>query len=151
VTARAAGNTLAYSHRAPLREIGTLMQREDEHEHEHDQVEITSTLTDSSLMLHLRGPLDLRTAHQARPLLVQAVDALPPPALLVLDLRDLSHLAAIGVGILTGLADRCAQKGVTTHLVADPDSTIYRVLQIAEHTHRIPIFATLELALSTSP
>jgi anti-anti-sigma factor len=112
-------------------------------------IDVISELTDSALILHLRGELDLRTARTTGDALLAAADELPPPGLIVLDLTDLDFLAAIGVGILRGFADECAARGVRTHLVFEPGGTVHRVVEILGLGRDIPAYASLRQALRT--
>jgi anti-anti-sigma factor len=115
------------------------------------EVQITASLADSALVLSLRGEMDLRTARAAGDALLAAIADPATPGVVVLDLTGLKLLAAIGVGILRGFADHCAERGIRTHLVAEPDTPVHRVVEVLGLDHLIPSYSTLPQALASPP
>jgi anti-anti-sigma factor len=118
---------------------------------ENHEVQVTASLAGSALVLSLRGDMDLDTARAAGDALLAAVAELSTPGVVVLDLTGLELLAAIGVGILRGFADHCAERGIRTHLVSDPDTPVYRVVEVLGLGHVIPSYSTLPQALASPP
>ena len=114
-------------------------------------VEIVEIPTPAGLVLRLRGEIDLSSVDEAGRVLLDAGAALPPPALVVLDLTPVGFLSAVGLRALLRFADRCAERGVRTHLVSTSDGIVRRVLRVSDADERIPAFDTVEQALHAAP
>jgi anti-anti-sigma factor len=78
--------------------------------------------------------------------LLQACAELPPPHLVVLDLTDVSFFGAAAVHAIRQFAAATAGRGVRTHLVADPDGIVARVVTLAGLDDVLPTFTTLAQA-----
>jgi anti-anti-sigma factor len=107
-----------------------------------DHMTLAQTVTQQALVLRLTG--DLEHGAAARTLL-DASCSLPPPSLIVLDLRKLDLLSAAGVHMLEAFAQACQARDVRCRLVYTPHSAVARALTIAV---TIPRYEDLTAALA---
>lgn len=99
-------------------------------------------------MLRLSGVVDRSTSGDVMAALLDATATLPPPALVILDLRNLELLAGEGVRTLRLFADSGRMCGVHCRLLIEPGSIVARTLDIADPTRHLPRYADLQQALT---
>ena len=112
-----------------------------------DPVTASPAGTGAVLVVRLSGELDAAASAPAGAALLRAAGR-PAPDLVVLDLTDLLFFSAAAVHALDQLAAACAVRGIRTRLVADADGLVHRVIRLAELDRRIPVFASVELAVA---
>jgi len=102
----------------------------------------------AALVLRLRGDLDRPAAAQAGTDLRVATAALPPPALVVVDLTAVQFFSAAAVHALEGFAADCAGRGIRTRLVTEAGSIVHRILEFIEFSPHVPVFTSLDQAVT---
>lgn len=90
------------------------------------EMTLAPTVTRQALVLRLTGDLDHDAAAAT---LLEASAALPPPSLIVLDLRKLDLLTVAGVRVLEAFAQASEARAVHCHVLYTPDTTVARVLE----------------------
>lgn len=100
----------------------------------------------SALVLSVEGALDAASSHAAGESLRAAVEGLPPPSLVVVDLSTVGFFAAAGVHLLTEVANVCTRRGLRIRLVVAPDTVVARVVKIVS-LDGLPTYNTLADAL----
>jgi anti-anti-sigma factor len=113
------------------------------------QIGITRTDTDTALVLALSGEIDLATIDTVARELQRAASSVPPPPLVVLDLAGVSFLSVSALRMVHAFAGSCAERGVRTCVVADPDGLILRILDLIPNafTPRLRIYDSVPQAL----
>ncbi|MGI5127089.1 STAS domain-containing protein [Pseudonocardia sp. CA-107938] len=106
---------------------------------------VTPTVGGRAAVLTFRGVIDLATERAAVEAVQDAVSALPPPDVVVVDLTPVSHFSVKGIYLLRAVADTCARRGLRLRVVVDPDSITAVALRIGGPTD-VPIFDTVEAA-----
>lgn len=115
------------------------------------QVRIDPIATERALVLRLDGVLDPVEDTGAARTLAEATAALPPPAVVVLDLRELELLTANGARMLDAFAHSCRERGIRCRLLVDPADAGAEVLDAVDAEGRLPRFAKLAEALAEQP
>lgn len=110
-------------------------------------VTVSSADTGAVLVMRLSGGLDAAATAPAGAALLRA-SGRPAPDLVVLDLTNLLFFSAAAVYALDQFAAACALRGIRTRLVADIDGFVHCVIRLAELDRRIPVFASVELAVA---
>lgn len=110
-------------------------------------VEVTSA--EGAMILRLSGALD--GSRIDANVLLDAVAALPPRRLVVLDLRSLRHLTAYGARTLRTVAGSLMRRGAHCHLVLTPGSLSYDALALVGLVDLLPVSGTVEEALAGTP
>ncbi|TDP95076.1 anti-sigma factor antagonist [Labedaea rhizosphaerae] len=109
-------------------------------------VDITAVPTRDALVLRLTGELDAVTSPSCRTSLSAVVAELPPPSLVVLDLRDVPFCGAAGARALAEFSADCYGRAVRVCLVAQPDSAVARIIDLVGLRDRVPVVGDPELA-----
>jgi anti-anti-sigma factor len=112
-----------------------------------DRVGVTPHELGGAMVLGLSGELDFGNADWAGHVLRRSVAGPLPSLLVVLDLTEVGFLSAAGVHILYLFAAECAERGLRTRVVVEPDGIVERVARLAELDRRIPVFTQLSEAL----
>jgi anti-anti-sigma factor len=107
---------------------------------------ITASATPSAQIFTLTGALDLDTLDECAHILRASSRQLPPPRVIVLDLRSLQFVSAAGGRALQAFTDETRERGLTTRLVVDPTTFLSRVLDVLDLERRLARFPTLEAA-----
>jgi len=82
-----------------------------------------------SVVLRLRGELDMATAPRLRQAVQAALDADPLTSTLTVDLGGISFIDSTGIGVLVAAARR-AEKGDCSFVLRAPSPTVLKVLRI---------------------
>ncbi|WP_285750479.1 ANTAR domain-containing protein [Lentzea sp. NBRC 105346] len=106
-------------------------------------MKVTSAVAEQALVLRLSGVFEPDAAGT----LADATATLPPPALVVLDLRELEQLPAAGVRTLDAFVQSHLTRGVRCALVVEPVGAVACVLDTADPGGALPRYADLESAL----
>jgi anti-anti-sigma factor len=109
------------------------------------RVTVTAS-TGEAVVLTIDGALDAVSSSAAGESLREAVAALPPPSLVVVDLSTVGFFAAAGVHLLAEVANACTRRGLRMRLVVAPESVVARVVRIAR-LDDLPTYPTLAAAL----
>ncbi|HET9139249.1 ANTAR domain-containing protein [Actinophytocola sp.] len=109
---------------------------------------VDPTIAHEALMLRLSGAVDRSTAGDVMAALLDATARLTPPALVILDLRNLELLAGEGVRTLRQFADSGRVCGVHCRLLIEPGSIVARTLDFADPARQLPRYADLQQALT---
>ncbi|SEF20004.1 ANTAR domain-containing protein [Amycolatopsis pretoriensis] len=110
-------------------------------------VEVTPMDAEQALVLRLIGTLGPETASAALARLVDATVTLPPPHLVILDLRDVETLSAAGVRALGEFAAGRARAGVRSAVLLDPGALNARILRGALPGDTLPVHAGVDEAI----
>ncbi|GAB3147852.1 hypothetical protein GCM10027258_41920 [Amycolatopsis stemonae] len=86
----------------------------------HGGIEVLPVDAEQALVLEVSGTLDAATAETARGKLLDATVTLPPPRLVLLDLRDVDVISAAGVRALGEFAVTRARTGVRSAVLLEP-------------------------------
>ncbi len=111
-------------------------------------VTVEAATVQQALVLRMTGELTGATAPDTTRSLLAATDVLPPPSLVVLDMRELEVLWAGGLSAIRDLARTLGERGVRCHMVITPDSAVARTFDIAHPSVAIPRFTELPEALT---
>ncbi|MBV9312845.1 MAG: hypothetical protein JO100_03685 [Pseudonocardia sp.] len=113
------------------------------------EVTIIPLRTDQALVLALSDAAGNAASAEITRALRKATADVPPPALVVLDVRDVDVLAAHTAWMLVAFAQGSAERGIRCVLLLQPTNTVARtVLDSADPGTSVPRFATLEQALA---
>jgi len=112
-----------------------------------DPFTLTVERTDAALIAHAAGEIDLAAAAETSAELLAATARLPPPHLVVLDLTAVSFFNAAAAHAVRDFAAICADRGISTRLVADAESIAARVIALACLDATLPTYRTVEQAL----
>jgi anti-anti-sigma regulatory factor len=115
------------------------------------EVEVVPVTAEQAFVLRVSGTLNAGTAKMALSKLADATVVLPPPFLVVLDLRELELLSAAGARTLATFAAECAEQGVRAAVLLDPASVNARVLRSAVPAATLPVHASVDDAVSAVP
>lgn len=99
-------------------------------------------------IVRIEGELDVVTVDTCRADLDRVLAATDPPSMLVIDLRPLTILAAVGLHMLGELAVGLNGRGVTTVVAVHPGSLARRLLYMAGLDQR---FVVLDVPLQAVP
>ncbi|MGW5719963.1 ANTAR domain-containing protein [Amycolatopsis sp. NPDC003865] len=110
-------------------------------------VEVLPMDAEQALVLRLSGTLDAGTAPGALARLLDASATLPPPHLVILDLREVGTLGAAGVRALGQFAVRRARSGVRSAVLLDPGTLNARVLRSGLPGDTLPVHASVDEAI----
>ncbi|WP_410612456.1 ANTAR domain-containing protein [Amycolatopsis sp. lyj-109] len=113
--------------------------------------EVVAVDAEQALILRISGTLGAETAQATLAELLDATVTLPPPHLVVLDLRDVDHLSAAGVRALGEFAVRRARDGVHAAVLLDPDALNARILHSSLPAGTLPVHASVAEALADAP
>lgn len=94
-----------------------------------EKVAVERVVVEPAVVLRLTGEVDHEGAAQT---LRGAVDMMPPPGLLVMDLRELAVLADDGVRTVLAFAAHCAQRGIRCRLLVGTGSAAAQVWETAD-------------------
>lgn len=97
-----------------------------------DGVSVDSLPMHEALAVQLTGALTGRTAARAAAALDAATKPLPPPAHVMIDMRELTELTAAGARVLLDLAHATASRGIRCSVVVDPGSEAAEVVRTAD-------------------
>jgi hypothetical protein len=111
--------------------------------------ELDITSTRQAMILRISGALD--GSRTDVDLLLDAVATVPPPPLVVFDLRKLILLAAHGVRTLRTVVDALEGRGVRCHLVLTPGSVPLGGIQVTGLLDLVPVSGTTDEALAAGP
>ena len=111
-----------------------------------DELTVDPTEVGGALVLALSRTQEAATAAEFTPVLLDATAALPPPSVLILDLRPLDGLTVQLISTLDAFIRHNAHRGVRSYLLVDSGGAMAQVLDTAEFG--TPRFATLDLALA---
>lgn len=114
-----------------------------------DRVGVTLYETDEAMVVGLGGEIDFGNADWAGHVLRRTTADVMPPRMVVLDLSDVGFLSAAGVRMLYGYAASCADRGVRSCVVIEPEGIIERVARLAELDRHVPLYAAVSAALDT--
>jgi anti-anti-sigma regulatory factor len=115
------------------------------------EAEVVPVDAEQALLLRISGTLGAETAQVTLAKLLDATVTLPPPHLVVVDLREVDVLSAAGVRVLGEFAVRRAQDGVRSAVLLDPDTLNARILRTGLPAGTLPLHAGLDEALADAP
>lgn len=102
------------------------------------ELEIDVTPLDGTVVVRVRGEVDLASAHRVEGAVRALLDERQAPALVVLDLADVSFIDVSGLSVLTHTHDRAKARG--TEVVIGPHSSQVRsVLNLTGPAATIPV------------
>lgn len=100
------------------------------------ELEITLQSLQSTVVLHVVGPVDNNTAPQLQEALLRAAEA--PTGAVELDLAQVSYMSSAGLRVLLQAAKALQKRGERLRLVNVPPQ-IYNILNLAGFTSFIDI------------
>jgi len=112
-----------------------------------DGIIVTPMVTDQAIVLGIAGDLDMVTGPACEHALTDAIAGLPPPDLVILDLRRLQFLSVAGIRLLLAFSDTCAERDIHACLVLNPASHIQRAIRLIGGEQRLPVFHTAGQAI----
>ena len=104
-------------------------------------VSIKTERSNGSLLVRLRGEIDLSNSHQLHQQLELVVEGWPR---VVLDLAELEYLDSQGLHLIKQLCDKVDKDGAELQVVAPPDSFARQVLEMARMGDYVEIRDALE-------
>jgi anti-anti-sigma regulatory factor len=113
--------------------------------------EVVTVDAGQALVLRVRGTLEAETAQATLAKLLDATVTLPPPHVVLLDLRDVGHLSAAGARALGEFAVRRRQDGVYPAALLGPDAVTARILRTSLPAGLLPVHAGVDEALAVAP
>ncbi|WP_310973086.1 MULTISPECIES: ANTAR domain-containing protein [unclassified Amycolatopsis] len=113
-------------------------------------IEVVPVTSEQAFVLRLTGTLNSGTAEVASGKLADATVVLPPPSLIVLDLRDLELLSAAGARVLVSFALERAHHGVRTAALLDPAGVNARILRTAAPADTLPLHTSVDEAITAA-
>ncbi|QRP50044.1 ANTAR domain-containing protein [Amycolatopsis sp. FDAARGOS 1241] len=109
------------------------------------ELQVAARSTKRAVVLRLQGEL---VAGQADDTVVrQAVAAVPPPGLVVFDLREVELLSAAAIRLLVGVLETLRSRAARCRLVVAPDSAPEKVLRAVTLPAGSAVFAAFEQAV----
>ncbi len=111
------------------------------------ELSVTRSATTTAVILHLRGEIDLATVDETARALFDAADGLPPPNLIVLDLRSVNFVAVAGVRALHQFASVAELFDLDCRLVVSSDSAVKHVFDLLGMSEGLAIHPTLDDAI----
>ncbi|MFJ7219202.1 ANTAR domain-containing protein [Amycolatopsis sp. NPDC098790] len=112
-------------------------------------VEVLPMDAEQALVLQLSGPLYAATAPAALAKLRAATVTLPPPHLVILDLRNVGTLSAAGVRVLGEFAVDRARSGIRSAVLLDPGTLNARILRGVLPGDTLPVHASVDEAIES--
>jgi anti-anti-sigma factor len=112
-----------------------------------DGIIVTPMVTDHAIVLGIAGDLDMVTSPACERALTDAIAKLPPPGLVILDLRRLRFLSVAGIRLLLAFSDACADQGMRACLVLNPASHVQRAIRLIGGERLLPVFHTAGQAI----
>lgn len=116
-----------------------------------DDIEIVPVTAEQALVLRLSGTLTAGTAEMALTKLADATVVLPPPSLVVLDLRELELLSAGGARALATFVTTSAERAVRAAALLDPGSVNARILRSGVPAATLPVHTSVDAAIGAVP
>lgn len=110
-------------------------------------IDVSRAATAQALILSVTGDIDAATIPTVDARLRAAALTSPPPPLVVLSLTAVESISAAGVRMLKHLADACAERDITVHIVVAPNTIVRRIIGITELDRGMPTFDDLGQAL----
>ena len=107
----------------------------------------TTESVGAAVVVHVAGELDRVTADDLSGCLSSAVNAVSPPAPVVVDLSGVHFLGACGIGLLLDHQDECLRRGCALVVVAST-SAVLRPLQVLELTGVLGVRGSVGEALA---
>ena len=105
-------------------------------------VAVAAGSTPHTLVLELKGEIDLATASTYRQALERAVTHAAHADLVVLDLRRVAFCGAAGLRVLLAAAEACARRDVTFTVAVEPASQLDRVIVLTGLDDRLQCYST---------
>ncbi|WP_290052567.1 ANTAR domain-containing protein [Amycolatopsis solani] len=115
------------------------------------EVDVVPVTAEQAFLLRVSGTLNAGTAETVLRKLTDATAVLPPPWLVVLDLRDLELLSAAGVRALVRFATERADHGVRSAVLLDLASLNARILRGAVPAATLPMHTSVDEAVNATP
>ncbi|MER7864044.1 ANTAR domain-containing protein [Amycolatopsis japonica] len=116
---------------------------------ERGDVLITPLNVESALVLSFSGAVSAGTGPDLASRLGDVVAVLPPPPLVVLDLRMVTELSAAGARVLVEFARSRTEEGVRFAAVLGSGSVASRVLRLQSSDAVLPVYASVDAAVSS--
>jgi anti-anti-sigma regulatory factor/GAF domain-containing protein len=114
-------------------------------------VEVVPLDAEQALVLQVTGNLSAETSRAALDKLFDATVTLPPPNLVVLDLRDVDLLSAAGVRALGAFAVDRTRQGVRSAVLLAPESPHARILRAGLPGGTLPVHTSMDAVLAEAP
>ena len=92
--------------------------------------------SNDTLIVHLRGEIDLSNANELQQQLEEALRGSPRA---VIDLTEIAYLDSQGLRLIKQLVDRAGREGTQLQVVAPPDTFPRQVLELAQMSAYIEI------------
>lgn len=115
------------------------------------EVLISPSNVDSALVLRLAGPLVGGAVASAQEKLTDISAAVPPPHLVVPDLRAVSGLSAAGARVLSRFVTAQAERSARTAAVVEDGGVVFRVLRTATPVGQLRVYGTVDAAMAFEP
>src|SRR5689334_21283202 len=112
------------------------------------EVLISPSNVDSALVLRLAGPLVGGAVASAQEKLTDISAAVPPPHLVVPDLRAVSGLSAAGARVLSRFVTAQAERSARTAAVVEDGGVVFRVLRTATPVGQLRVYGTVDAAMA---
>jgi anti-sigma B factor antagonist len=109
---------------------------------------LTTTLdrTDDLAVVSVTGEVDLNTASILRAALVDATDADPPPAAVIVDLTGVEFLGSAGLAELLATRERVSDPGFRVVVVVPPTGPARRTIEVTGVDRLLTLAGSVEEA-----
>jgi anti-sigma B factor antagonist len=112
-----------------------------------DALRVHQRLEGLAVVLRTTGEIDMSTAPVLADEYTQAIDTATAPAPVVVDLTAVTFLSSAGLAVLLDARARCVAAGVPLLVVAT-GRPVLRSLEVAGLTELLPVYATVEEAVT---
>jgi anti-anti-sigma factor len=107
--------------------------------------EVKLDRTETAVVAHVLGEVDLSNVEDIRTVLVEAVSH--ETECLILDLSQTTYLDSTGVRLVFELAERLQGRRQQLRLVVDEDALVRRVIVLTQLDQRVPVDPSVDEAL----